>query len=375
MNNILTRVRSGITRNLFNIPGWSSKRRIIVIESDDWGSIRMPSRKVYSQFLGKGLRISDSDYNRLDTLECNDDLNLLYDVLSSFANINRECPVITANFAVGNPDFKKIKESDFRDYYFEPVTETLKRYPGRDKIELLWKKGNDCHLFHPQFHCREHVNIVRWMKALRRKTPEIMLTFDYETTFSGEGDYSFMEVLDYDSTDDLQKMKESLAEGLNLFEKIFGYRSKSFIPPCYTWNSDIEETLNNSGIRYIQGLVAQLIPTGSFGKYGRKYHFLGSINSYGQYYLVRNCFFEPSLSMTSDPIGECLSGIKTAFRWNKPAVISSHRINYMGSLDEKNRSTNLKLLGELLSRIITTWPEVEFMTSDQLGDLISGRKF
>ena len=26
MNNILTRVRSGITRNLFNIPGWSSKR-------------------------------------------------------------------------------------------------------------------------------------------------------------------------------------------------------------------------------------------------------------------------------------------------------------------------------------------------------------
>ncbi len=198
-----------------------------------------------------------------------------------------------------------------------------------------------------------------------------MFTFDNETTFSGNGDYNFMEVLDYNTHDDLDKMKESLKEGLDLFEKIFGFRSKSFIPPCYTWNSEIEETLNANGVRFIQGLVVQYVPTGSFGNYTKKYHFLGNRNSLGQYFLIRNCFFEPSLSKISDPVGECLSRINIAFRWWKPAVISTHRINFIGSMDEKNRRDNLKLFDDLLKRIIKNWPDVEFMTSDQLGDLIA----
>ena len=135
-----------------------------------------------------------------------------------------------------------------------------------------------------------------------------------------------------------------------------------------------QKTLYEGSVKYIQGLVVQSIPTGTFGNYKKKYHFLGNRNKYGQYYLVRNAFFEPSLTKASDPVGECLSRINIAFRWNKPAIISSHRINYIGSLVEKNRSDNLKLLDELLGRIIKTWPDVEFMPSDELGDLIAESK-
>jgi hypothetical protein len=42
----------------------------------------------------------------------------------------------------------------------------------------------------------------------------------------------------------------------------------------------------------------------------------------------------------------------------------------MGGLNEKNRDVNLKQLKELLVQIKNRWPEVEFMSSDQLGDLI-----
>jgi hypothetical protein len=372
MNNSVFRLKRTLSQNLINIPGWRTNRKILVIESDDWGSIRMPSNEVYLKFLSKGFDISKSDYNRLDALESNDDLAMLYEVLRSYKDIVGNPPVITANCVVGNPDFNKIRQSDFNDYFFEPVTETLKRYQQHDKVETLWKQGDAERIFHPQFHGREHVNVIRWMNSLRERTPEIMFTFDNETTFSGNGDYNFMEVLDYNSPGDLAKMKASLAEGLNLFKKIFGFRSKSFIPPCYIWNSDIEETLNENGVKYIQGLVIQSLPTGTFGNYKKKYHFLGNRNSNGQYFLIRNCFFEPSLTKTADPVGECLNRIKIAFRWNKPAIISSHRINFMGSLVEKNRNDNLKLLDELMKRIIKQWPDVEFMTSDQLGDLIAG---
>ena len=370
----VSKIKKILSWNLINFPGWCTQRKIVVIESDDWGSIRMPSKEVYKKFISRGFDISGSEYNRLDNLESNDDLTILYEVLNNYKDSAGSSPVITANCVVGNPDFKKIRQSDFQEYHFEPVTETITRYPQSNNIEFLWQQGNLERIFHPQFHGREHVNVVRWMTALRERTPEIMFTFDNETTFSGDGDYNFMEVLDYNTPGDLDKMKESLKEGLDLFEKIFGYRSKSFIPPCYTWNSDIEETLNANGVRYIQGLVVQSVPTGSFGNYTKKYHFLGNRNSFGQYFLIRNCFFEPSLSKISDPVGECLNRIKIAFRWRKPAVISSHRINFVGALDEKNRTDNLILFNDLLKRIIKLWPDVEFMTSDQLGDLIAGEE-
>ncbi len=360
-----------IVKNLISIPGWRTRRHIIILESDDWGSIRMPSNQVYSKFLSNGFDISGSDYNRLDSIESNDDLEMLFEVLSHHRDAFGNPAAITANMVVGNPDFRKIKESDFKEYFYESVAETLNRYQKRDRVISLWNEGNNAGLFRPQFHGREHVNVVRWMKALEKKTPQMMLTFDAETTFSGNGDYNFMEVLDYDTPSDLALMKKSLSEGLGLFESIFGFRSKSFIPPCYTWNSDIEETLCINGVKYIQGLIVQSIPTGTFGKYKKKYHLLGERNRFDQYYLVRNAFFEPSLSKSTDPVGECLERINIAFRWNKPAIISVHRINFIGILDPKNREKSLRLLDVLLSEIIKKWPDVEFLTSDKLGDLIA----
>ena len=351
-NKIIGKIRSSVSHNLLNISGWRTRRKIVVFESDDWGSIRMPSMEVYSEFRNKGLNLTQTDYNRLDSLESNDDLSMLFDVLRSYRDRNDRHPVFTANIVVGNPDFDRIRSSKFIEYYFEPVTETLKNYPGRDSVVTLWNKGNSEGIFHPQFHGREHVNVNRWMKALREGKPEIMLTFNHRTTFSGYEDYNFMEVLD------------------NLFESIMGYRSRSFIPPCYTWDSEIEKNLQLNGVRYIQGLIVQLVPTGSFGNYRRKYHFLGSTNAWNMVFLTRNCFFEPSLSESDHPVEDCLRRIEIAFRWNKPAVICTHRLNYIGSLDQENRRSNLNSLRFLIEKILSNWPDVEFMSSDQLGDLI-----
>lgn len=372
MANPVTRLKSEVSRNLLNVPGWRTRRKLVLIESDDWGSIRMPSSEVYRKFIDRGFDIAGSDYNRIDTLESNEDLEMLFEVLRSHKDSRGNAPVITANCVMGNPDFPKIRESDFNTYHVEPVTETLLRYPGRDRVEELWKQGFSAGLFHPQFHGREHVNVVRWMDALKEKSEGMMFTFDHETTFSGDGDYNFMEVLDYNSPADLHQMKEGLARGLDMFEDVFGFRSLSFIPPCYTWNSEVEETLNEGGVRYIQGLVKQLIPTGSFGNYKSKLHFLGNRNAFGQYFLIRNAFFEPALSHKSDPVGEAMKRIHLAFRWNKPAIIGSHRINFMGSLDAKNRKDNLQMLDLLLKNILKRWPDVEFISSDKLGDLIAG---
>ena len=56
---------------------------------------------------------------------------------------------------------------------------------------------------------------------------------------------------------------------------------------------------------------------------------------------------------------------------NRPAIISSHRVNYVGFLDERNRDKNLKLLKTLLDKILNKWPDVEFLSSDEMGLIIN----
>jgi hypothetical protein len=63
--------------------------------------------------------------------------------------------------------------------------------------------------------------------------------------------------------------------------------------------------------------------------------------------------------------------IETAFFWNKPAIISSHRVNFCGHIDPKNREIGLSALKELLQKIVKKWPDVEFMSSVELGVLIN----
>ncbi|MBK6729400.1 MAG: hypothetical protein IPG60_00015 [Bacteroidetes bacterium] len=66
-----------------------------------------------------------------------------------------------------------------------------------------------------------------------------------------------------------------------------------------------------------------------------------------------------------------MNRIEAAFRWGKPAIICSHRLNFMGGLNQENRIKNLNLLESLLKEIIKRWPMVEFKSTNQLGDMIN----
>lgn len=377
---MIKNIKKSFSRNLVNILGWNTKRRIVVIESDDWGSIRMASKEAYNILLNSGYPIDQCPYNKNDALESNEDLEMLFEVLSSVKDKNGNHAIMTANTVVANPDFEKIKKSDFQEYYYEPFTETLKHYPKHNRVFDLYKEGIANKIFYPQFHGREHLNVNRWMNALRRGDEDARLAFMHNifsihTPPKLDNLFEYMDSLGYDSLSEKEQIHQAITEGLSLFEKIWGFTSKSFIAPCYIWSSDIEKTLFKYGVNYIQGMVIQSEPELIAGrKYKKKYHYQGQKNSLGQRYLVRNAFFEPSEFLDFDWVFDCLNRISFAFRWNKPAIISSHRKNFIGFIDPSNRDRNLRLLKILLTEIVHRWHEVEFMTSDQLGDLMNSKK-
>jgi len=54
----------------------------------------------------------------------------------------------------------------------------------------------------------------------------------------------------------------------------------------------------------------------------------------------RNCVLEPFANDGRDAL-MCLEFIDAAIRWNKPAIISSHRVNYLGGIDNSNQDLGL----------------------------------
>lgn len=364
-----------LTRNIQNIPGWRTKRKIVVIESDDWGSIRMASKKSFDYFLSKGLEVDKCPYNSNDALESNEDLELLFDVLNSVKDTNGNPALLTANNIVANPDFEKIKEDNFQKYHYELFTDTLKKYPQHDRVLQLYKEGITRKIIQPQSHSREHVNVALWMKTLQKKDELSLLAFEqnmFSVHPSTKPKYKdeFMDA--YGSNENIDEQKNILKDGLNLFEKIWGFKSKSFIAPSYTWNPAVEGTLNNEGVKYLQGIMIQKIHSEYYGTpIKKKYHYQGQKNKFGQRYLVRNAFFEPTLLPGFDSVNDCMNRIDIAFNRSKPAIIGSHRLNFIGYINPENRSKNLKLLSELLGKIVKKWPDVEFMSSDKLGDTMN----
>ena len=365
-----------ISKCLSNIQGWSSRRKFLIIESDDWGSIRMPSFDVYKRCLDSGYPVDKNEYERSDSLLSQDDLELLFDLLTGFKDINGNHPVITANCVVANPDFRKIKEDNFQHYHYELITETFKKYPNHNRNYALWNEAIDHKVLFPQYHCREHLNVSRFMLALKNNDEDAHFAFNNEMPgIMPRGDRDrgnlFIEATNYDSLKDMAEKLSIYLDGLTLFERLFGFKSKSIIPPNYTWSNEFNKDVFNLGVTYFQGIRKMREPMLG-GTYKYYSNVLGKMNDLGQIHLVRNCIFEPSLFKfdIEDPVGKCLLSMSAAFAMKKPAVIVSHRVNYSGNIFTQNRDKTLVLLKQLISTALKKWPDIEFITSVQLGHII-----
>lgn len=339
----------------------------------------MPNNEARKRLLKKRVITENNRYNRYDTLANSDDLTSLFDILNKHKDSKGNPAVFTPVTITGNPDFDKVEKDEFQQYYCEPFTDTLQRYYSNHKeIYSLWKEGIKDGIFCPQFHGREHLNVAEWLRLLQKKDDVTRKAFKegcwgFDLSKSKNSRISSLQAaFDLYDLSDLDVQGESIREGLEMFETLFGYRATFFVPPNGPFNNLLEKTAAECGIRYMSKAKRQTEPLGE-GKARTVYHKPGSRNEHGQITLTRNCIFEPSEG-GKDWVDSCLNDIKISFRMRKPAVISTHRVNYIGALDESNRTRGLKQLDELMGAVTKQWPDVEFITSDQLGDIIAGKE-
>lgn len=371
MSPLLHGVKTSIKRAV-NSLGFHCVRPIMVIESDDWGSTRVPSTDVLEAFQQKYPHYELNHYQANDTLDSAKDLISLAELLRCFENDAGGAPLITLNYAMANPLFDDDNHLLGLPFIYEPVWDTYWREQGKGTSSLdLMRSGAYSDVFKPQLHGREHLNVTAWRKGIAQSEA---LEWAYRQRMTGldMGVYNGLDALNEDNSD--ISFTEYLVDAYRLFNECFGFAPKSFIPPCYTISKREERTLASLGVRVLQSgmKVNRSIPKRRFIGIPTP---MGSKAAEGQIRLVRNVQFEPSRELYG---GACIDAVvQQAFREIKrvidgqqPAIVCSHRVNYVGGISEKNREQSLECLNQLLTAVLRQYPNIQFLSSDELGSLI-----
>lgn len=352
--------------------GYQTNKKQILFLSDDWGSVRIKSKADQADLIKKGFKI-ESRFDQFDSLETNEDLELLFEVLTKYKDHNGNHPCITAVTNVANPDFNKIKEDNFQNYYFETIEQTYNRYPNTNRVLELTKEGIANKIFIPQSHGREHLQVNWWMEELQHKESYASKFFDNEFFFMNQNylynpkrNRDLAAAFDLINLRDLNSHKDIVVSALDIFYDLYKYKSKIFSPPALFYNPQIEEILKKEGIDWIDvGRLFKVPQTDGTEKW--QFNYLGRKKKSGLKVLVRNAMFESNISQSESAVDRCLYDIEQAFKLRQPAIISNHRACFTGRIDDNNRKKGLFELDLLFSKIVKKWPDVEFISINELN--------
>jgi hypothetical protein len=170
----------------------------------------------------------------------------------------------------------------------------------------------------------------------------------------------------------LEQVRSIVVDGLKRFERTFDKRSKSFVACNYIWPEALEKTLSDMGVSHLQTQRGRMEPDPNREGVARvRRHYTGQKGRYGQSHGVRNVLFEPFLDDDEGWADASIVSIAGAFKFGRPAIVSSHRANYAGGMDLRQRDRNLRQLEKLLSLALRKFPDVEFVSTSELAELIA----
>lgn len=365
---------SDIFRKFKHLPGWRCSKRYVAFAVDDYGSIRVSGASAV-EHLRKKIVGFGGYMDEYDGVETREDLEALFETLSRHVDADGRKALFTAYVLAANPDFNSIRQQ--RTYGYESVAQTFERLAAEKPRSYegtweVWQQGMSEGLIRPQFHGREHfsVPLIEW--KLRNHSPDLEANLEVDSMaglspvpeMPGVG---FTHAFGLHDLSLLERQREILADGLRLFHEVFGFFSTTFTPPALKLHPELDSFVSGLGVKSIDKPLFGYQPAGN-GRMRRSVNFLTPPRNGRLGKVVRTLSFEPCSGSKEDPVGHALREMESAFRWRKPVIISSHRVNYVGHISPSNCVRGLGALDQLLGAIKKNWPDVRFVSVDELVD-------
>lgn len=367
--------------NLKNIPGWHTVERLVVLAVDDYGNVRLDSKAAHDRMMASGVGLNGR-FDHFDALETRQDLEMLLETLSGVTDSRGRHAVFTPYALSANPDFEAMLEGA-QGYVYESLPRTFERLAADQPAAYegawpLWQEGVRAGLLKPQFHGREHLNVELLERKLDAGDRYLKTNLE-NRSMAGLGEDHSMPGVGFThgfgvwERSAVQRHREIICDGLKLFKQVFGFHSTTFTPPSQQLHPDLYEYLEASGVN---GIHKPILCKRRIHKLDSRIEFnwLGARRWQKHVSIVRNVVFEPTNDAAFDSTSLALKQVATAFRWRKPAIISSHRVNFCGHINEANRKLGIEALRDLLRVIVGRWPDVQFITADELVSRIWSRQ-
>lgn len=332
------------------------KEPIVVIESDDWGKMGNESN-----FKSSKEEWNTDAWSR-DRLETQEELTALYSVLEFHQSKFIKGPIFTANCIVSNPNVVKTKATDYQTLILEPLDTSSPR------LAKLAKSGKTRGVFYPQYHGRLHYHLDDYLNSLRENS-EAQTLFEAHvhgglSFFKNSKKAYYSEYLSYKSGSSIPELSQWLEKGLADFERIYGYTSESTIAPNFVFDLKGKAALIENGIKYLQG--GNMLLTVTKGQEQAKNFCMGTSLGQSLTILARNHKFEPCRGKIEWQAEFSIAAVKSWIAKNIPAVLDTHRLNYVG----KHAQNSLVQLHELLLGLAEI-DGLRFLTSVELGEAMS----
>jgi hypothetical protein len=280
------------------------------------------------------------------------------------------------NVILANPDYDKIRQSGFSDFVYMDAPSSYICQSGEDLVPIL-RQAESEGVAEIQLHGREHVNSWLWLRDLREGHPSALAAFRHRYYAIRRGNTrptTYLTANWATNAQHLDDIKTSIREGIVIFEHLFGKPPTSFTPCNYAFPSELEHYTKSLGITQIQTQRGYLQPSPETGSYRKRRPFLGQRSRSGQWLSVRNVAFEPFDSPNIDVVPRTLRMISRAFKAGNPAIVCTHRANYVSTVSSKNRDRALRQLQALLSGCLKQWPDIEFISSTGLQAALANQK-
>ena len=342
--------------------------KAVVLESDDWGLCAWSADEQALRVLADTPTFRSPAGRRYagSTLESADDVRTLAATLAEFRGGDGFPPVWQANTVVANPDYAALHaplfECESVPLCDHPLTPSRWQRPGMwDEVAAAREAG----VWWPELHGLHHIPETAWLTALRRGLADARRAHEQQSAVCASVEASGEHDPSEPALDRTRRLELAVAK----FETLFGRRPASFCPPDYRWDEHTETDATRLGIRTLQGKGEH--HGARFPRLRRLFlrqRWPGDWSA--RLEMPPRIAFEPCSAETNAArVGAAAvhRAAREAWRRGQPAVISTHRANYV-HLDPKMATTGHGALRDLLMRLVGD--DAVFLMDDEVRQLL-----
>jgi hypothetical protein len=317
------------------------KRPVLIIESDDWGA-------------GPDLQ--------------SESLEAISRILAGFSDPEGRHPVMTLGIILASADGEKIKSTG--SYHRQAISVTT-----HGSLLRAMHDGAEAGVFSLQLHGLEHFWPPALMMASESNKPvrdwlysaPVSITEDLPSHLQSR--WISATSLPAKSLGNAE-ISQAVKEEIGCFKAVFGTAPRVAVPPTFIWNKSVETAWSEGGIDVVVTPGARYESRDAAGRPSAAGEAIynGQVSDAGAVYMVRNSYFEPSLGHTAEI---AITALDSKTRLGRPALLETHRFNFLGSEDKKTHS--MEELKRFLQQALDKYPTLAFLSTGQLADILRDR--